>query len=116
MSETRRNSRRAQDTLVLLALSISGLGLVVGGVLMPVPMLSLVGLPIAALSALAFLVLTLCLGGFEVPWWRQATGLAAGVGGLAISGWSYLHGLGTIAEHYLGRAGAPPLSHLCDTR
>ncbi|MGE0790537.1 MAG: hypothetical protein AB7S26_32970 [Sandaracinaceae bacterium] len=112
MTESNRASRRAQDTLVLLGLGIAGLLLAVGGTLLPVPMLALIGLPLSIAAALLFAVLALGLGGFEVPWWRQLIGLATFAGGLYLFGHGYLHGLGTIAEHFLGRAGAPPLSAL----
>ena len=97
---------------MLLGLALAAAGLVIGGPLMPIPMLGLIGLPIAAAAALAYAVLALCLGGFEVSWWRQLVGLGLGVVGLGVAGWAYLQGLGTVAEHFLGRAGAPPLSDL----
>jgi len=97
---------------VLLGLALAAAGLVIGGPLMPIPMIGLIGLPIAAAAALAYAILVLCLGGFEVTWWRQLLGLGLGIGGLGLAGWAYLQGLGTIAEHFLGRAGAPPLSDL----
>lgn len=110
MSESKRSSRLAQDTLVLLGLVLAGLGLAIAGPLLPIPFLGLIGLPLGAAAAIAFAILALSLGGFEVPWWRQLGGLAVAAGALYLLGHAYLDGLGTIAEHFLDRAGAPPLS------
>ncbi|MCA9608294.1 MAG: hypothetical protein KC619_21945 [Myxococcales bacterium] len=112
MSESKRQSRLAQDTLVLLGLVLAGLGLAIAGPLLPIPFLGLIGLPLGLAAAIAFALLSFGLGGFEVPWWRQLAGLAVAAGALFLLGHAYLEGLGTIAEHFLDRAGAPPLSDL----
>lgn len=112
MSETKVSSRAAQDTLVLIFLALAGLGLAIAGPLLAIPMLGLFGLPIGGIAALLFAILVLWPGGFEVGWSRQIAGLASALGGIAGLGYGYLQGLGTIAAHYLDRAGAPPLGEL----
>lgn len=112
MTDTKRSARTAQDSLVLLGLVLAGLGLAVSGSLLPVPFLALIGLPIAIAAAIVYALLVACLGGFEVGWPRQVAGLGLGVAALGGLGHAYLTGLGIIAAHYLGRAGAPPLSDL----
>ncbi|MBX3270275.1 MAG: hypothetical protein KF729_08435 [Sandaracinaceae bacterium] len=112
MTESKRTARRATDSLVLLGLALAGLALAIGGPLLPIPMLGLIGLPIAGLGAAAFALLALCLGTFEVPWWRQLAGLGLAAASLYVLGSAYLGGLATIAEHFLGRDGAPPLGAL----
>jgi hypothetical protein len=109
---TAQKARFAQDTLVLLGLALAGLVLVIAGPLLAIPILGLIGLPLALAGALAFTLLAFGLGGFEVPAWRQLAGVALGGAALCLLGRAYLDGLGTIAEHFLDRAGAPPLSDL----
>jgi hypothetical protein len=105
-------TRHAQDTLVLLATGLGGAGLVLAGGMLPVPMLGCLGLPIAMVAGLAFAIGILVCGRLEVPMWRQVVGVALAVVGLHLFFHAYLGGLAIIAEHYLGRAGAPPLSDL----
>ena len=112
MTDSKVSSRKAQDTLVLLGLTIAGFALVVAGALLPIPMLGLIGLPLGLGAGLIYAFLVLGLGGFEVPWWRQLGGLGLAFGAFALLFYGYLHGLGTIAEHFLDRRGAPPLSDL----
>lgn len=106
------NTRHAQDTLLLLATGLGGAGLVLAGGMLPIPMINCLGLPIAIVAALAFAVGILVCGRLEVPLWRQGVGIALAVVGLSLFFHAYLGGLGIIAEHYLGRAGVPPLSDL----
>ncbi len=93
-------------------LGLAGLALAIAGPLLPIPFRGLIGLPLGLAAALAFALLALALGGFEVPWYRQLAGLAVAAGGLYLLGHAYLGGLATIAEHFLDRAGAPPLGDL----
>ena len=112
MSESARSRRAAQDLLILLFLALAGAGLSVAGPLLAVPIISLIGTPIALLSAAGFALCVLALGQLDVGWPRSIAGVLASLGGLGLFFWSYLTGLGVIAEHYLGRAGAPTLSEL----
>lgn len=105
-------TRHAQDSLTLLATGLGGAGLVLAGGMLPIPMISCLGLPIAMVAALAFAIGILVCGRLEVPLWRQVIGIGLAVVGLLFFFHAYLGGLGIIAEHYLGRAGAPPLSDL----
>lgn len=109
---TATQARTAQDTLVLLGLALAGLVLVIAGPLLAIPVIALIGLPLALAGALAFTLLALGLGGFEVPAWRQLAGFVLAGVALYLLGGAYLRGLGTIAEHFLDRDGAPPLGAL----
>lgn len=112
ISELETTSRRAQDSLLLLGLTVAAAGLVVAGPLLPIPYAGCIGLPLGMVAALAFTVIVLVAGRLEVAWWRHGIGLIASVVGLGVFFRASMMGLGIIAQHYLGRAGAPALSEL----
>lgn len=109
MTDTLRSTRTAQDTMILLAVALSGFFLVLAGGMLPIPMIGCLGLPLALLAGAAFSVAVLSCGRLEVAWWRQTLGILLAVASLALFARAYLSGLGIIAEHFLGRAGAPSL-------
>ena len=112
MTDTLESTRNAQDGMLLMGFLLAALGLVIAGPLLPVPMLGCIGLPIGLLAALIFSLMLVLMGRTEVPWWRHLFGVAVAVGGLYLFFSTYLEGLAIIAEHFLDRRGAPPLSDL----
>lgn len=106
------SSRRARDTLILLGTTLGGAGLVLAAGLLPAPMLGCLGLPIAMAAGLAFAIGVLICGRLEVGAVRHAAGLLLAVAGLYGFFHAYVGGLDVIVRHFLGRAGAPPLTDL----
>ncbi len=91
---------------------LAAFGLVLAGPMLRVPYLGCLGLPLGLLAALAVSLTVVFMGWLEVPWWRQLAGVALAFLGLYLFFVAYLEGLGTIAEHFLDRRSAPPLSDL----
>ena len=112
MTDSLRRFSIAQDAMVLLAVALSGFFLVLGGGMLPLPMIGCLGLPLALLAGAAFSVAVLACGRLEVPWWRQTLGVLLAIVGLALFARAYLAGLEIIAEHFLDHAGAPSLLEL----